>query len=118
MILTSRLAASVLLSTLLLSACAARGVRIADLQFQPGRYDDRTISVTGVVTSSWSMPLVPYQFYKVDDGSGEITVMSRAGRSPLKGARVQVKGRLNDIISFGSQSVGLHIEERDRRIKG
>lgn len=117
MILTPRLI-PVLLTALLLSACAARGVRIADLKDRPGRYDDKTISVTGVVTGNWSFPFVPYQTYNVDDGSGEIMVISRAGRAPLKGARVQVKGRLTEVASFGSYSIGLHIDERDRRIKG
>ena len=107
-----------LLLALLLTACAARGVRIADLKDRPGRYDDRTISVTGVVTRNVSLLLVPYQVYYVDDGSGEIIVVSRARRAPLKGARVQVTGRLNELASFGTQSFGLHIDERDRKIKG
>ena len=33
----------------------------------------------GVVTSSWGMPLVPFQFYNVDDGTGEITVLREVG---------------------------------------
>jgi hypothetical protein len=108
---------AVLLSTLMLASCAARGVRIAQLKDQPSKYDDQTISVTVVVTSSWGIPLMPFQFYNVDDGSGEITVLSRTGRAPSKGARVQVKGTLNEIGSFGTRSVGLHIEERDRDVR-
>ena len=107
-----------LLSALLITGCAARGVRIADLQDRPDKYDHKTVSVNGVVTTSWGIPLVPFQLYKVDDGTGEITVLARSGRAPRKGARVQVKGRLNELGSFGGQSVGLHIEERDRRTKG
>jgi hypothetical protein len=107
-----------LLSALLISGCAARGVRIADLQDRPDRYEDKTVAVNGVVTTSWGIPLVPFQLYKVDDGTGEITVLARSGRAPRKGARVEVKGRLNEIGSFGGQSVGLHIEERDRKTKG
>ncbi len=114
---TTRLAA-VLMMALFLTACGARSVRIAELQDRPGRYTDDTISVTGTVTSSWGIPLLPYQFYNVDDGSGEITVLSRSGRVPSKGTRVQVKGRLSEIASFGTRSVGLHIDERDRKIKG
>ena len=70
-----------------------------------------------MVTSTWGIPLMPFQFYNVDDGSGEITVLSGTGRVPSKGARVQVKGRLNEIGSFGTRSVGLHIEERDREVR-
>lgn len=117
MTLAARLSAA-LLAGVLLTGCAATGVRIAELQDRPDKYDNKTVSVNGVVTSSWGIPLVPFQLYKVDDGSGEITVLSRSGRAPRKGARVEVKGRLNELGSFGGQSVGLHIAERDRRIKG
>ena len=107
-----------LLSALIITGCAAHGVRIADLQGRPDKYDKKTVAVDGVVTTSWGIPLVPFQLYKVDDGTGEITVLARSGRAPQKGARVEVKGRLNEIGSFGGQSVGLHIEERDRKTKG
>lgn len=106
-----------LLSAVLLTGCAARGVQIAELKDQPDKYDDKTVSVTGVVTNSWGIPLVPYQLYSIDDGSGEITVLSRSGRAPAKGARVEVKGRINEFAVFGGRSVGLHLQERDRKIK-
>jgi hypothetical protein len=106
-----------LLTIVLLAGCAGRA-RIAEIKDQPGRYADKNVSVTGVVTSSWGVSLLPYQIYNVDDGTGEIAVLARSGRSaPTKGARVQVKGRVNQIAAFGGRSVGLHIEERDRDYK-
>src|ERR687892_1098849 len=105
-----------LLGAFLATGCAARGVRIAELKDQPDRYDDKTVSVTGVVTSSWGIPLVPFQLYQVDDGTGEITVISRSGRSPSRGARVQVKGKINEVGVFGGRSIGLHIQEDDREV--
>jgi hypothetical protein len=113
----SRLFYVALLGAFLATGCAARGVRIAELKDQPDRYDDKTVSVTGVVTSSWGIPLVPFQLYQVDDGTGEITVISRSGRSPSKGARVQVKGKVGEVGVFGGRSIGLHIQEDDRKIK-
>jgi len=117
MMKASRLLVALLIA-IVIAGCSARGVRIAELQDRPARYDNQTVSVNGVVTTSWGIPLVPFQLYKVDDGSGEITVLARSGRAPRKGQRVEVRGRLNEIGSFGGQSVGLHIEERDRRYKG
>ena len=102
---------------MILDGCAARGVRIAELKDRPDKYEDKTVSVTGVVTSSFGIPLVPFQLYNVDDGSGEITVVSRSGRSPSKGARVQVKGKVNEVAVFGGRSIGLHITEDDRKIR-
>ena len=101
---------------LLITGCAARGVRIAELKDRPDKYDHKTVSVNGVVTTSFGVPLVPFQLYKVDDGSGEITVVSRNSRAPRKGARVHVKGKVEEIGSFGGQSVGLHIQESGRKV--
>ena len=77
-----RLFAVTLLTAFVISGCAARGVRIAELKDQPTKYDDKSVSITGTVTSSWGIPLVPFQLYNVDDGSGEITVVSNSGRTP------------------------------------
>src|SRR6266850_8152023 len=110
---TSRLVLS-LVGAVLISGCAARGVRIAELKDRPMKYEAKTVSVTGVVTSSWGIPLVPFQLYKIDDGSGEITVLSQSGRSPSKGTRVRVRGKVSEFATFGGQSVGLHLRETDR----
>jgi hypothetical protein len=109
--LIARLAGSLALA-LLVSACAMR-TSVAELKYNPGRFQDKTVTIDGVVTSSFSIPLVPFRFYRVDDGSGEITVLAEEGRVPTKGARVRVKGRVNDVATFGGQSVGLHIRQTD-----
>ena len=67
-----------------LAGCATRQ-SIADIKYNPGRYQDRTVAVEGVVTSSWGVPLVPFKLYKVDDGTGEMTVVANNGRTPTKG---------------------------------
>ncbi len=112
-----RLFAIALLSAFVITGCAARGVRIAELKDQPTKYATRSVSVTGVVTNSWGIPLVPFQLYNVDDGSGEITVLSRSGRTPARGPRVEVKGEVKELAVFGGQSLGLHLQEEDRKIK-
>ena len=109
--------AVLVLTALVAAGCAARGVRVAELKDQPAKYATRSVSVTGVVTSSFGLPLVPFQFYKIDDGSGEITVLSRSGGVLSKGTRVQVKGKINQFANFGGQSFGVHLQEEDRRIR-
>jgi len=88
------------------------------LKYNPGRYQNKTVSVNGVVTSSWGVPLVPFKVYKIDDGTGELTVVSQDGRTPSKGARVRVKGRVSDMATFGGRAVGLHLEQKDISFKG
>ena len=107
------LTALVLAATLSGCALAVRRTSVAELKYNPARYEDKTVSIEGVVTSSWGIPLMPYQLYKVDDGTGEVTVVSQGGRTPAKGARVKVKGRVNDVATLGGRPIGLHLQERD-----
>jgi len=102
-----------------LSACATalRNPRISELQSNPGRYQDRSVNIDGVVTTSWSVPLVPFRFYKVDDGSGEVTVLSQGSRTPGRGAKVRVKGKVEDFAMLGGRSVGLHLREQSIDVK-
>jgi DNA/RNA endonuclease YhcR with UshA esterase domain len=101
------------------SGCALslRNPDIADLQRHPGRYENQTVTVNGVVTSSWGLPLVPFRFYKVDDGTGEVTVLSEGSRMPAKGERVRVKGRVEEVAVLGGRPLGLHLRERDLYVK-
>jgi hypothetical protein len=98
---------------MMLSGCAIalRTPSVAELKYNPGRYQNKTVAINGVVTSSWGIPLVPFKLYKVDDGTGEMTVISQGGRTPSKGSRVRVKGRVSDVATFGGQAVGLHLEQ-------
>ena len=102
---------------LLLAGCATGHPRIADLKYNPGRYQHKSVTVDGVVTSSWGVPLVPVKLYKISDGTGEVTVVAHDGRTPSKGARVSVKGRVNEFATFGGQSVGLHLEQEHLKFR-
>jgi hypothetical protein len=111
--------AAFLALALLASGCAlTRTPTVAELKYNPGRYHDRSVAINGVVTSSWGVPLVPFRMYKVDDGTGEVTVVSQSGRVPSRGSRVRVKGRVGEVATLGGQSVGLHIRETDLDFKG
>ena len=100
-----------------LSGCAAR-MSVAELKYNPARYQDKTVSLDGVVTSSWGVPLIPVRFYKIDDGTGEVTVVSQNGRSPSKGSHVRVTGKVGDVANFGGHALGLHLREKDLDFKG
>jgi hypothetical protein len=114
----ARAAVAVLLAASM-SACAMslRNPHIADLRDNPGRYQNHSVSIDGVVTSSWGVPLVPYRMYKVDDGTGEVTVLSQNSRMPTRGAHVRVKGKVNEVGVFGGQAVGLHLREESLYVK-
>jgi hypothetical protein len=111
--------ASILLLVVLTSACAMslHNPRIADIRSNPGRWQDRIVSINGTVTSSWGLPLVPFRFYQVDDGTGQVTVLSQNLRMPTRGTRVRVKGKVNDVGVFGGQAIGLHVREESLYVK-
>lgn len=106
-----RASLAVVLAVVLVS-CAAR-TSVGQVQTNPGRYVDKNVSVTGTVTSAWSIPIVPFRMYRVDDGTGEILVVSDKSRVPSKGARVRVTGKVAEFAMLGGRSLGLHIRERD-----
>lgn len=111
--LFTRVAAPLAIAAMVSGCALSSRPTIQELKYNPGRYQDRTVSIDGTVTSAWGLPLVPFKLYKVDDGTGELTVVARGGRTPTRGAQVRVKGRVNEVATFGGSSLGLHLEERD-----
>jgi hypothetical protein len=95
------------------TACALRSPQIGEIKDNSSRYLDHTVAVHGTVTSAWNVPFMPFALYKVDDGTGELTVISRETRTPRRGAQVRVRGKVQDVAAFGDRSIGLHLEERD-----
>jgi len=63
------------------------------------------------------VPLLPYKMYKVDDGTGEVTVLSQGGRIPTRGARVRVRGRVDEVAILGGSALGLHLREQNLHVK-
>ncbi|MCC6991773.1 MAG: hypothetical protein IT181_22415 [Acidobacteria bacterium] len=103
----------------LTTACASVPGRpaIQQVQSQPGRFVDHSVTVTGRVTTSWGVPVVGFNVYRIDDGTGEITVVSTDRRVPGRGARVEVKGKVQDLAVLGGRPLGLHLREQRIRYR-
>lgn len=98
---------------LLSSACASVGQRsIAEVQTNPGKFHDKTVTVEGVVTTSFGIPLVPLKVFRVSDGTAEMLVISDDSRIPGKNARVRVRGEVQEFALIGGRSFGLHLREK------
>ena len=94
-------------------ACASMGSRsISEVQTNPGKFVDKTVTVEGVVTTSFGIPLVPLKVYRISDGSGEMLVISENDRVPGKNARVRVRGEVEEFALIGGRSFGLHLREK------
>lgn len=88
---------------------------IRQVQTQPGRFVDHSVTVRGRVTTSWGVPLIGFNVYRIDDGTGEITVVSTDRRVPGRGAEVEVKGKVQDVATLGGRALGLHL--RAQRVR-
>ncbi|MEZ5291289.1 MAG: hypothetical protein R2745_09410 [Vicinamibacterales bacterium] len=112
-------AAALLVVVMLAGACASVPGRpaIQQVQSQPGRFVDHSVTLTGTVTTSWGVPLVGFNVYRIDDGTGEITVVSTDKRVPGRGARVEVRGKVQDVAVLGGRPLGLHVREQRIRYR-
>ena len=54
--------------------------------------------------------------YRVSDGHSEILVVSDGQRTPTRGARVRVRGRVEDVAVLAGRPVGLHLREKGLKI--
>jgi hypothetical protein len=95
---------------LLLMACSMR-TPIGDLTADPGRYHNKDIAVAGTVTESYGA--FGAGVYAIDDGSGTLWVATQQG-IPGRGARVDVKGRLQTGFSLGGRTFGTVLVESGR----
>jgi hypothetical protein len=110
--------AVLVLMSVVLAGCGLTTRRIADIQRYPGQYFDRSVTIEGRVTSSFAGPMLPVQFYKIDDGTGEMTVLTTTtARVPSRGQGVRVEGRVEELASFGERSFGLHMREERVTVK-
>jgi hypothetical protein len=99
-------------AALLLSACGS--VRIAQIQSNPFRYQNRNVSVTGSVVNS--VGVLGTGGYQLDDGTGRIYVISTSG-IPARGARVTVRGRVSSAAQVMGRSIGTAIHAESQKIR-
>jgi len=100
-----------LAATLLLLAACRGTMSIGDLLDDPARYDGEKVRIEGRVTSAAGF--LGRGAYQVDDGSGELPVVSQLGGAPREGARVGVEGIFRSVFTFGDRS-GAVLLERSR----
>ena len=92
-----------------LLSCAAR-TRIFDIKQTPRRFHDQTVTVAGTVTKTINLPVLKVGIFQLDDGTGNIWVKPKR-RTPFKGDRVAVTGKIKVGISFSGRSFGVILIE-------
>lgn len=101
-----------------LFAAACEKVTIARLIDNPTKYSDKQVGVIGTVSNSYGVSILGQGggIYKVSDGTGSIWIVSQRG-VPTEGARVGVKGRVQNGVVYNGKNYGLGMIEEDRRVR-
>ena len=105
---------AVLLAGVWSASCQTRPDRIGDILAKPSEFSDRAVVVEGRVTKAVQLPFVNQHVYFLNDGSGEIAVVTTRD-VPQRDATVRARGRVNSAATIGTLSLGLFIREEENR---
>ena len=102
------------LALMLLAACPGTK-SIKELLDDPSRFDGKTVRIVGNVRES--IGALGVGAYQVDDGTGTLTVISKAGNgTPRVGATIGVEGVFRSAFTLGTVSAAV-LMERQRRAR-
>jgi hypothetical protein len=96
----------------LLAACAS-ATPIRDLLNDPSHYDGKTVHVRGEVQGA--VGGLGVGAYEVKDETGRLTVVSDQTDPPRSGAKVDVKGKFQALLSLGIKSLAV-LKEESRKL--
>jgi hypothetical protein len=119
--LSTLLLAFGVVSMALFAAGCPQQRKIAEIERNPGRYQDKEVIVVGVVRDSYGFGIPGTNIgggaYKIDDGTGSIWVLVTDGNVPSKGAEVGVRGTVGSGVNWKGRNYGLGIYEKERKYK-
>ena len=103
---------SILLLSLALTGCPER-IRIGDIQKDPGRFNNREVTVAGRVVRSYGA--AGAGVYEIDDGTGKLWIATEKYGVPSKDTYVGVTGRVVPGVTWGGRNYGNGMRETRRR---
>jgi len=118
--MTKALAFGLVLMIGLLTAACPQRESIASIEANPSKFYNKEVGIAGTVRDSYGLniPLTQIRggIYKVDDGTGSMWVVTQ-NSVPSKGARIGVKGRVQNGVNYNGKNYGLGMVEEDRKVK-
>jgi hypothetical protein len=105
---------AVLLASAWVASCQPPLDRIGDILARPSEFSDRAVVVEGRVTKAVQLPFVNQHVYFLNDGSGEIAVVTTRD-VPQRDATVRARGTVNSAATIVTLSLGLFIREDENR---
>jgi hypothetical protein len=118
------------ISTVLLAIAVSAGIfatgcphrrSIAQIESNPGRYQEKEVVIVGVVKDSYGFSIpgtgIGGGAYKVDDGTGSIWVITDRN-VPGRGSELGVRGVVRTGVNWKGRNYGLGIWENERKFRG
>lgn len=109
-----------LLASFLLAGCDENQHvdKLRDITGNPSGYLNKGVTVAGEVTKVYELPLglADIAAYRVNDGTGQAWVISRAG-APREGDKVGLKGTVRPEGRIGNEVLVNVIEEKERKVQ-
>ena len=93
-----------------LVGCKTSVTPIKTLLDDPARFDKQTVNVVGDVEEAAGV--MGYGAYRVNDGSGTITVVTNTNGAPRTGAHVGVQGEFRQAFTLGTTSAAAIVEKQ------
>jgi hypothetical protein len=84
--------------------------RIKDILERPAEFEGKAVAVSGTVVEAANVLVL--RFYKVDDGTGEIVVVTKKA-VPAKGASVTARGVVHQAFAIGDEDLTILMESED-----
>jgi hypothetical protein len=101
-------------ASVMLIAAGCGSVKIARINADPSRYQNRSVRVSGAVTTSAGF--LRTGGYQLQDDTGKIFVVSRSG-VPSSGSHVEVTGKVIPGAEVLGHPMGVVIREEQHKLK-
>jgi hypothetical protein len=116
---TAALLFGIALVGLFTTACPERRT-IADIEANPGRYQNKEVAVAGRVVDSYGVAIPGTRMgggaFKIDDGTGSMWILVADGAAvPQKGTQLGVYGTIGSSVTVKGRNYGLAMYEKGRR---
>ncbi len=106
-----RMAGVLVLAAIALAGCKGGSVTtIKTLQDDPSRFDKQTVRIAGTVEDAAGV--MGYGVYRINDGTGTLTVVTNSNGAPRSGATVGVEGEFRSAFTLGSSSAAAVVEKK------
>ena len=91
-------------------------VKIADIESDPGKYNDQHVKVKGEVVQTFALPFLGQSIVRIDDGTGKIWVKPR-GKVPFKGEKLEIVGTVKVGMTIANKNFGFIVieDEKEKR---